>query len=50
MCLDHRKHSKKTRIKLYNTLPLPALSYGSENWTNKARDARGITETEMKYI
>jgi hypothetical protein len=39
---------KKTRIKLYNTLVLPALSYGSENWTIKARDARRITAAEMK--
>jgi hypothetical protein len=50
MCLDHRKLSKKTRIKLFNTQPLPALSYGSENWTNKARDARRVTQTEIKYI
>jgi hypothetical protein len=25
----------KTRIKLYNTLALPTLLYGSENWTAK---------------
>jgi hypothetical protein len=41
---------KKTRIKLYNTLSLPALSYGSENWTIKALDARRITAAEMKYV
>jgi hypothetical protein len=35
---------------LYNTLALPALSYGSETWTIKARDARRITAAEMKYI
>jgi hypothetical protein len=40
---------KKTRIKLYNTLVLPALSYSSENWTIKARDARRITAAEIKY-
>jgi hypothetical protein len=34
---------KKTRIKLYNTLALPTLLYGSENWTIKARDAGRIT-------
>jgi hypothetical protein len=28
---------KKARIKLYNTLALPTLLYGSENWTTKAR-------------
>jgi hypothetical protein len=39
----------ETRIKLYNTLALPVLLYGSETWTNKARDARRITAAEMKY-
>jgi hypothetical protein len=41
---------KKTRIKLYNTLALPMLLYGSETWTIKARDARRIKAAEMKYI
>ena len=40
---------KKTRKKLYNTLVLPVLSQGSENWTIKATDARRITASEMKY-
>jgi len=26
------------------------LSYGSETWTIKARDARRITAAEMKYM
>jgi len=41
---------KKTRIKLYNTLALPVLLYGSKTWTFKARDARRITAAEMKYM
>jgi hypothetical protein len=41
---------KKTRIKLYSTLALPTLLYGSENWTTKARDARRITAAEMKCM
>jgi hypothetical protein len=41
---------KKTLIKLYNTLAVPTLLYGSENWTIKARAARRITATEMKYM
>jgi hypothetical protein len=45
-----KKTVKKTRIKLLNTLDLPALSYGSENWTITARDARRITAAEIKYI
>jgi hypothetical protein len=45
-----QKAPKKTKIKLYNTLTLPVLLYGSETWTVKARDVRGITAGEMKYI
>jgi hypothetical protein len=44
-----KKTLKNTRIKLYNTLALRALLYGSENWTIKARDATRITAAEMKY-
>jgi hypothetical protein len=44
-----QKTLKKTKIKLYNALTLPALSYGSENWTTKARDAKRVTAAEMKY-
>ena len=45
-----QKTLKKTRIKLYNTLTLPVLLYGSETCTIKARDARRITAAEMKYM
>ena len=48
--LRQHKTLKTTRIKLKNTLDLPALLYSSENWTIKARDARRITIAEMKYI
>jgi hypothetical protein len=44
-----QKTLKKTRIKLNNTVSLPALLYGSENWTNKTRIARRVTAAEMKY-
>jgi hypothetical protein len=44
------KTLKETRIKLHNTLALPVLLYGSETWTNKARDGRRITAGEMKYM
>jgi hypothetical protein len=44
------KTLKKTRIKLNNKPLLPALLYGSENWTIKARDTRRITPAEMDYI
>jgi len=45
-----QKPLKKTRIKLYNTLALSVLLYGSETWTIKASDARRIRATEMKYM
>ena len=45
-----QKPLKKTRIKLYNTLTLPVLLYGSKTWTIKARDTRRITAAEMKYM
>ena len=45
-----QKTLKKTRLKLYNTLALPVLLYGSESWTIKERDARRITTAEMKYM
>ena len=50
MCLDHKNPFKKTRMKLYNTLALPILLYGSESWTIKARDARKTTAAKMKYV
>jgi len=45
-----QKTLTKTRIKLYNTLALPVLLYGSETWTIKASAARRITAAEMKYM
>jgi hypothetical protein len=39
-----------SRIKLYNTVALPVLLYGSQTWTTKARDAKRITAAEMKYM
>jgi len=45
-----QKSLKKTRMKLYITLALPVLLYGSETWTIKAGDARRITAAEMKCM
>jgi len=45
-----QKTLKKTIIKLYNTLALPVLLFGSETWTVKASDARRITAAEMKCV
>jgi len=48
--LRPQKTLKKSRLKLYSTSALPAVLYGSGNWTIKARDARRITTAEMKYV
>jgi hypothetical protein len=45
-----KKTLKETRIKLYNTLALPTVLYGNENWIIKARDTRRITLGQMKYM
>lgn len=45
-----QKTLKKTQIKLYNTLALRALLYGSEYWTSKTSDSRTITAAETKYM
>jgi hypothetical protein len=44
-----QKTLQETRTKLYITLALPALLYGSENWTITARDARRMTAADIKY-
>ena len=45
-----QKTLKKKRIKLYNTLTLPVLLFGSETWTIKAKDARRIRAAETKFM
>ena len=45
-----QKTLNKTIIILHNTLPVPALLYGSENWTINRTDAGRITAAEMKYM
>jgi len=44
------KKTLKNKNKLYNTLALPVLLYGSETWTIQAWDARRISAAEMKYM
>jgi hypothetical protein len=41
---------KRRRTKLYHTLAFPNLLDGTENWTIQARDTRGTTRAEMKYM
>jgi hypothetical protein len=48
--VDNIKQEEIFVIKLYTTLALPVLLYGSETWTSKARHARRITAAEIKYM
>jgi hypothetical protein len=43
-------HGKGTRIKLYTTLALPVLLYGSETWTGKSKDKSRLTTAEMRFM
>jgi hypothetical protein len=44
------KVQKVTRIKLYTTLALPVLIFGSETWTVKSKDKYRLTAAEMTYM
>jgi hypothetical protein len=41
---------KGTRIKLYTTLALPVLLYGSETWTVKSKDKSRLTAAEIRFM
>ncbi|KAJ4435041.1 hypothetical protein ANN_23614 [Periplaneta americana] len=41
---------KHIRIRLYNTLARPMLSYGSEAWTLRKADKSRITACEMRFM
>jgi len=46
-----QKTLKKTRINSHNTLAFTAYLHSKENWTTKAKDARGkVRAEEMKYL
>jgi hypothetical protein len=45
-----RPQNTLKKTKLNNTPALPALLYGSGNWTVTARDTRRITASEMKCV
>jgi hypothetical protein len=44
------KVQKQTGIQIYNTLNLPTLLYGSENWTMKSNDKTRVTAAEMRFM
>ena len=41
---------KETRIRIYNTLAVPMLTYGSEVWALKKRDKQRISAAEMRFM
>jgi hypothetical protein len=43
------KAQKGTQIKLYTTLALPVLLYGSETWTVKSKDKSRLTSRNEVY-
>ena len=45
-----RKVRRKTILKIYNTLVLPTLLYGSENWTLTALQRRRTEAAVMKLL
>ena len=45
-----RKLRKETSLEIYNTLVVPTLLYGSENWTLTASQRRRIEAAEMKLL
>jgi DTW domain-containing protein YfiP len=48
--LKPKKVRKNTRIKLYSTLALPVLLYGSESWATKAKVKARLISAEMKFM
>jgi hypothetical protein len=41
---------KSSRMKIYNTLAIPALIYGSEIWTLTQQDKSRLQSSEMKFL
>ncbi|KAJ4438692.1 hypothetical protein ANN_14639 [Periplaneta americana] len=41
---------RHTRLKIYKTLALPVLAYGSEAWTLRKCDERRLTTAEMRFM
>ncbi|HYS62000.1 MAG TPA: reverse transcriptase family protein [Gemmatimonadales bacterium] len=48
--LRNNKVQKETRLKVYNTLAVPMITYGCEVWALKKTDKRRITAAEMKFM
>ena len=47
--LNTNKARRDTRKKIYNTLAIPILTYGSEVWALQKTDKRRIEAAEMRF-
>jgi hypothetical protein len=41
---------KHNRLKIYNTLALPTLSYGSETWEIREKEKSSTVSVEIKFM
>lgn len=48
--LRANKTRRETRIKVYNTLAIPMLTYGSEVWALRKTDKRRLEAAEMRFM
>lgn len=48
--LRHNKTTRETRLRVYNTLAVPMLTYGSETWALRKTDKKRIEAAEMRYL
>ena len=44
------KTQLSTQIKFYKVMAVPALMYGSENWSLNRSDKRKIKSAEMRFL
>ena len=48
--LERRELSKDTKIRVFNTVNIPTLTYGCETWTLQKRHRSSIQALEMRYL
>ena len=44
------KVTKSTKLKLYKTMAVPLILYGSESWIERKRDKSNIQSAEMRFL
>ena len=48
--LERRELSKDTKMRVFNTVIIPTLTYGCETWTLQKRHRSSIQALEMRYL